>query len=650
MKTIHQLLVLCLGLCLLVGQARAHPQDAWAAQFETLSRWAEAVSRSDEETVESLTVVNGPRLNADRATRVTVGYATFTPTEGGVVASPVVTSTDRGTFLFAVDVVLVEENGAWRVGRIVQGAELPAAMRPSKLPEYAATVPVPFELVDAATGEPVHARVSIVDAEGEYWPPDGHQKNIRTGWRQDVGGDVRIADQTYAYVAPEFVARLPQGTFTLEARKGTEYLPARVEFEVGPDGPKQPVRVAVARWIDMPARGWYAGDTHTHFLDDQSGLLELRAEDLSVLYILATKWGELITDVNRFTGKPGVLGGPDEVVVFNEESRHGWIGHTILHRIRELVYPLTWGGPSEGVIGGYDYPAMAHQADKTHAQGGLVTWAHFPFPGGELAVDIGLGKIDTVDLFTWGDAFGPGPTLSDGTVLPGAVETWYQFLNTNARLPATAGTDKMLNVQVAGSVKTYAYTGRRFSYERWLDALEAGRTLVSTGPVVTFTANGKPIGSELKLESGEPVTLKAELSAPYDQYPVDVLEIVVGGKVVASAANSEREAQLSLTVTVEPQQSTWAAARAHGSKELPYQVWEFLNSTGIPPMAHTSPIYLTVDGAPVWVAEDAQSLTRRVDFAIDWARSQARYRSEDQRREILALFEKARSYYARGPE
>ncbi|MEJ2089964.1 MAG: hypothetical protein P8Y69_16110, partial [Gammaproteobacteria bacterium] len=110
------------------------------------------------------------------------------------------------------------------------------------------------------------------------------------------------------------------------------------------------------------------------------------------------------------------------------------------------------------------------------------------------------------------------------------------------------------------------------------------------------------------------------------------------------------ESELSLTVTVEPQQSTWAAARAHGSKKLPYQVWEFLNSTGIPPMAHTSPIYLTVDGAPVWVAEDAQSLTRRVDFAIDWARSQARYRSEDQRREILALFEKARSYYARGPE
>ena len=67
--------------------------------------------------------------------------------------------------------------------------------------------------------------------------------------------------------------------------------------------------------------------------------------------------------------------------------------------------PLTWGGPVGGVRGGYDFPPMAHQADRTHTQGGMVTGAHFPGPSGELAVDVALGKIDSVDLFTWGNTF-----------------------------------------------------------------------------------------------------------------------------------------------------------------------------------------------------------------------------------------------------
>ena len=398
----------------------------------------------------------------------------------------------------------------------------------------------------------------------------------------------------------------------------------------------------------MKSRGWHAGDTHTHFLDEGSALNELRAEDLSVLYVLATKWGELITDVTRFTGEPGPHGGSDELVVINEETRHAWLGHAILHGIDELVYPLTWGGPTEGVMGGYDYPAMAHQADRTHAQGGLVTWAHFPFPGGELAVDIGLDKIDTVDLFTWGDAFN-GPLLPDGSRPPGAVDAWYRFLNTNARLPATAGTDKMLNVQVSGSVKTYAYTGADFSYERWLEALEAGRTLVSTGPVVLMTVNGEPIGSTLALDADDSVQVKAELFAPFAHYPVDKLEIVVGGEVVASNQNEDGASELSLEASVDVDDSTWVAARAWGAEEMPLQVWSVLGTTGIPPMAHTSPIYLIVDGAPIWNPDDAEALAASVEAAITWARDTARYRTEAERQEIVALYQQALDYYRTDP-
>ena len=579
----------------------SHPSDQWLAQGLALARWAEAVSDHDIEATAVLTAEGVTPFAGIPNTTVSTRYATFTSAADGVTASPVIFKTDGNTVVSAWTISLVEEAAAWKIKAASPAGELPAALVASDLPEHSATKPVTFSLTDGGSGRPVHARVRVTDAAGDYWPPDGHQKNIRIGWRQDVGGDVQIAGETFAYVQPSFVVRLPPGDFTIEVRKGTEYLPATKSFTVTGGSESVPeVNVAVDRWINMNADGWYSGDTHTHFLNESSALLELRAEDLNVIYVLATKWDQLITDVTSFIGAPSPVSTATELVVVNEETRHGWLGHTILHGIEELVHPLTWGGPTEGVRGGFDYPAMAHQADKTHAQGGLVTWAHFPFPGGELPIDVALGKIDTVDLFTWGDAFGAGPTLANGITLPGAVDTWYLFLNTNARLPATAGTDKMLNVRVAGSVRTFAKMEGDFTYEAWLAALKAGRTMVSTGPVVTLTANGQPVGSELMLAPGKRVKLRAEMRAPYDLYPVDQLEIVVGGEVVQTISNDDGRSELTAKATIRPEASTWVAARVHGDSLLPYQAWALLGATGIPPMAHTSPIYVVVDDKPVW--------------------------------------------------
>ena len=65
-------------------------------------------------------------------------------------------------------------------------------------------------------------------------------------------------------------------------------------------------------------------------------------------------------------------------------------------------------------------------------------------------------------------------------------------------------------------------------------------------------------------------------------------------------------------------------------------------------MAHTSPIYLSVEDQPVWVPSAAQQLVARVDFAINWVKTQGNYRTEAQREEVLSLFERARRFYAEG--
>lgn len=642
MRLIYLIIVL-----LVPNSVGAHPSDDWVAQSRVLALWSQAVTEFNGALVDELTADGHTPYPSEGNTRIDMTRAIFSEKDGKVIAEPVILVVDNGSFLIPRRVTLIRQGSKWRISNVV-----PSSLRPDHplalLPELAATAPISFRIVETATGLPVYSRVSIIGPDGEYWPPRGHQKNIRTGWREDVGGDVFIDGQTFAYVPPEFVADLPlTGEFTIVVRKGIEYLPARHSFRTNTK--KHSVQVEIPRWIDMRAEGWYAGDNHTHFLSEQSALIELRAEDLSLVNILATKWGESITDVDRFRGAPSPYSTHTEIVVINQEMRHHWLGHTILHDISELVHPLTWGGPSEGVRGGYDYPPMALQADRAHAQGGLVTWAHFPNPGGELAVDIGLGKIDTIDLFTWGDPFAAGPMLADGTRQSSAIDMWYLFLNTGSRLPATAGTDKMLNAQVTGSVRTWVKSEGSFSYKNWLAALRTGRTMVSTGPVVNLNVEGVGPGAVLQYDSGAIVKVEATLRAPFQVYPVEVLEIVHNGTVVATAFNKDERSILSVEAAIEVTGSGWIAARARGSSLLPYQVWSLLGTSGIPPVAHTSPVYLEVDGKPIWHEDAARKLERQVDRAVEWTTSNGRYQTEQQRQEVLELYQKAKAHFATKP-
>jgi hypothetical protein len=637
--------------------ASAHPDVELDAVRLLIHRFALGLVNGDVDAVAETLAADGRFFGLARAEfieasvresdidDVVLSAATFEPVGAGVRIDPIVGSASRGTFHVVWAATAAQRGGAWQLVGLEAAGEVPEELVPHGLPEQGITTPVSFSLVDARTRAAVHARVHIEDASGGYWPPRGHPKHVRVGWREDVGGDVRLAGDTWAYVPGRFTADLPRGRMTIEVEKGMEYAPARAAFDVG----ETPLRreIALERHVDMNGRGWYSGDTHVHFLDDHSALLEARAEELNVINVLATRWGELVTNVHQVTGAPSPVSLPGHVVTFNEETRHGWLGHTILHRLRSLVYPLSWGGPSEGVPGEFDYPAMAHQADAAHAQGGLVTWAHFPEPGGELAVDVALGKVDTVDLFTWGDAFAAlGPPTASGDAT--AVEAWYRFLNVGFALPATAGTDKMLNIQVAGSVRTYAQLDGPFGYDAWCDAIRAGRTFVTTGPMLELRANGAPIGSTLELARGAAIELSAEVVAPFDRYPVDVLEIVANGRVVAEIRNADRSPKLQLRHRLDAAQSSWIAARARGSKLLPYQRWLPLGrkGVGVPPMAHTSPIYVRVDGAQIRSKPDAAALEAAVDVAIDWAKTRARYRSEAERAEVIALFERAKRVYA----
>src|SRR5207244_10091188 len=126
--------------------------------------------------------------------------------------------------------------------------------------------------------------------------------------------------------------------------------------------------------------------------------------------------------------------------------------------------------------------------------------------------------------------------------------------------------------------------------------VRAGRTFVTDGPMLSLTVDGHEIGDAFNARRGDVVHVEA---AAGSDASMDVLELIVNGEVIASveATDGGRSATLSHDLRID--ESCWIAVRALGPGHT-----TVLDDTLF---AHTSPIYVTVDGAGVARPNDAAS-------------------------------------------
>ena len=122
----------------------------------------------------------------------------------------------------------------------------------------------------------------------------------------------------------------------------------------------------------------------------------------------------------------------------------------------------------------------------------------------ELPVDLALGQIDAVDVFSQHPEW---PSL----------DLWYRLLNCGLKCPISAGTDASLNSKTAaipGGSRVYVRTDGELTYESWLQNLKRGRTFATNGPLVEFRVDGKQPGEDLRLSSEGPASLRVPRSRP----------------------------------------------------------------------------------------------------------------------------------------
>jgi hypothetical protein len=446
------------------------------------------------------------------------------------------------------------------------------------------SVPVEVELTSALTGTHLPGRVRFTAADGRYLPPVGHRDEVNPGFFEDTGADLVLGASTYAYVPGSFSIDLPVGLVEVEAVVGFEHRPVRLSVEIEPSTRR--LELPIERAFERPAGRWMTADSHVHFIAPSTALLQAAAEDLDLVNLLAAQWGDLYTNVTDLPwGSTSDPSGERRVVV-GTENRQNVLGHLALLGAHRMTRPLASGGPPEGRMAGALDTLLADWADRCRAAGGLVIAAHFPLPYAEIVADIVSGRIDGVEA----QALAPG--LDDPMILE-----WYRFLDLGYRLPIVAGTDKMSAEVPVGAVRTYAHLldDDEASFDGWASAVRAGRTSVSSGPVIELAVDGHEPGAVVRLRSGGrlEVTARAQAAQPV----ISELEVVVNGRIVAATSDIRGSTDLTVHDTIDIAAGAWVAARSRSRFEIQSA---FTTSMA----AHTSPVYIEVEGQPLVPADD----------------------------------------------
>ncbi len=161
--------------------------------------------------------------------------------------------------------------------------------------------------------------------------------------------------------------------------------------------------------------------------------------------------------------------------------------------------------------------------------------------------------------------------------------------------------------------------------------------MVTNAPLLTFTLNGQEPGAELRLQTGSSRRLAARVSLR-SNVPIDHLEIVGNGKVVASVVLRGNRTSADTTIRMPVERSGWYVLRGWSDKPAP-------GILDLYPFASTSPIYVSVGKEEIQSREDAEFFLAWIDRVDAATRAHTGWNTDAERTSALEMIERARAVY-----
>lgn len=395
-----------------------------------------------------------------------------------------------------------------------------------------------LKIVDAKDKTPIAARLHLIN-------PKGSPRKLPAVpyWHDHAAIDGQIA------------LELPEGNYTFLLERGLEYLDLQGGFTIQRSSLDERT-LELERFVHMAQEGWWSGDLSVHRPLKELPLL-LRADDLH----FAAWFPPADKPVSSFP--PMVQAGVDAASTQNLEYA-GEGGKLQFHRLKT---PLLWSehGPELVSSGKLLMDAVSQAHTKVRA----ADPASWDFPmwvaSRRLASVMVLGPLPerkgSLDR-AWGtrpaDRVLYPPPHGEGRW---RERIYYQLLNCGLQIPPAAGSGSGLAPSCVGQNRVYVYLPSPPTPDLWWDALDAGRSIVTNGPLMIAKVNGQAPGHVFESPAGVAVKLQAELTL-HTRETIAYLELVQDGQVRHSISLEQYKNRNGTLPAVEFEQSGWLIVRA----------------------------------------------------------------------------------------
>ena len=503
------------------------------------------------------------------------------------------------------------------------------------------------EVIDADTHKPIPARVYLQD-EQDAWHFVASTSDEGSALRYEKRNWVNAKSEEFhtTVSAHPFAAPLKPGRYRLTVERGKEYIPFTQTLTVT-DAPLS-LKLPLKRWIDMAQRGWYSGDTHVHrSLSDLPNIM--RAEDLNVAFPL-TYWVTQAFSPPATGDKSSRTEVPEDLIEIDDTHviwprNTEWEIFSVGEKRHTLgaVFALGHREPFELGV-----PPVKNVAAAARRQDALLDLDKHDWPWTmTLPPNMGVHLYELANNHIWRTEFAftqwnsPTPAYLRPPLAEqsGNEREWIQFtmanyyalLNCGLNMVPTGGTASGVHPVPLGFGRVYVNLPDGFSYDQWKKGLAAGRSFVTTGPMVFATVNGRPPGERFEAR-GDAFQAHIEGEIISEQ-ALTFAEIIHDGRPVRTIMGRSQRSdtgpyRLTFQSEVELTDSGWLALRC----------WED-RPKGRVRYAHTAPWHFTIPGKALRPrAAERDYLIERVEREL----SRSRDLLPD---DAIGEYEEALSYY-----